>query len=417
MQNKDDPPLELDDYDDMDASYEDEFYEDVLDEAFDLEDEAFADDIENFDDDTSSNEGWDDVSTVPGAGAAQSSGRKINLSFNTIVIGGAIILGAGVLFVQLTKAPKTNANADRFTSAVNMQGATDGTVFGETGNENVQSDKTDQDQGFLFEPEILDSMEMDMGENTPPQPMPINDIENIENIENIEIESAVDIDPQPLEIRAVKEDVPRAPVTPEATQENINLEKDVVVQDIETLEKPQPNDEILIVEEPVLLNPEVSTAVEVETKPAVVDNSQAMQAIEKKLDMIVNRLDDLDGRIDQVTDENKAALDKMKQNIKAVESKTNSKATVKATAARPTSKKVSKPKTVSAPKQKVAPVKPKVWELKAAQPGKAWVSLKGKSDIKAIAVGDTLEGLGRITAISFNNRRWTVKTTKGQIKQ
>lgn len=76
------------------------------------------------------------------------------------------------------------------------------------------------------------------------------------------------------------------------------------------------------------------------------------------------------------------------------------------------------PKTAAAPQQ-AAPKKSSggAWQLKAAKPGKAWVSRAGDSNIRGVGVGDTLDGVGRITAITFMNGRWLVKGTAGQIVQ
>jgi len=57
------------------------------------------------------------------------------------------------------------------------------------------------------------------------------------------------------------------------------------------------------------------------------------------------------------------------------------------------------------------------WELRAAQPGKAWVSQKGRSELQPIIVGDTLSGIGRIESIEYVGNQWIVTGTQGFIKQ
>lgn len=57
------------------------------------------------------------------------------------------------------------------------------------------------------------------------------------------------------------------------------------------------------------------------------------------------------------------------------------------------------------------------WELRAAQPGKAWVAQKGRDQLQPIVVGDVLSGIGRIKSISFDNQQWIVIGEKGQIRQ
>lgn len=58
------------------------------------------------------------------------------------------------------------------------------------------------------------------------------------------------------------------------------------------------------------------------------------------------------------------------------------------------------------------------WVLKSAKPGVAWVALPGSNELKTIAVGDTVTGLGRVTAIAKDDSgRWVVNGTKGRINQ
>ena len=57
------------------------------------------------------------------------------------------------------------------------------------------------------------------------------------------------------------------------------------------------------------------------------------------------------------------------------------------------------------------------WELRAAQPGRAWVSRAGSRDMQGVEVGQTLPGIGRITAITYQNGRWTVVGAQGRIEQ
>lgn len=62
-----------------------------------------------------------------------------------------------------------------------------------------------------------------------------------------------------------------------------------------------------------------------------------------------------------------------------------------------------------------APAKVVSWELKAAQPGKAVLASRSTGDTRNVSVGDTVDGLGKITAISNESGRWTVRGTKGQV--
>lgn len=84
-----------------------------------------------------------------------------------------------------------------------------------------------------------------------------------------------------------------------------------------------------------------------------------------------------------------------------------------------TEKPAAKKTPTSAPQQakapEAAPAKVVSWELKAAQPGKAVLASRSTGDTRNVAVGDTVDGLGKITAISNDTGRWTVRGTKGQV--
>lgn len=76
-------------------------------------------------------------------------------------------------------------------------------------------------------------------------------------------------------------------------------------------------------------------------------------------------------------------------------------------------------------KKKVASKKPveaikesHQWVLKAAKPGMAWIAQPGSSEIRAIAKGDTVPGLGTIKAIvKDSGGKWTVEGTKSRVNQ
>jgi intracellular multiplication protein IcmG len=57
------------------------------------------------------------------------------------------------------------------------------------------------------------------------------------------------------------------------------------------------------------------------------------------------------------------------------------------------------------------------WVLRGAQPGQALVARAGQADTQTIRPGDTLPGIGRITAISYQDGRWVVEGTQGRITQ
>ncbi|MGB4107538.1 MAG: hypothetical protein WBK55_07055 [Alphaproteobacteria bacterium] len=75
------------------------------------------------------------------------------------------------------------------------------------------------------------------------------------------------------------------------------------------------------------------------------------------------------------------------------------------------------PATQQASAEPKAAAKPVAWELKAAQPGKAVLFSKATGDTRNVAVGDTVEGLGKIASISNETGRWTVLGSRGQVSR
>jgi intracellular multiplication protein IcmG len=78
-----------------------------------------------------------------------------------------------------------------------------------------------------------------------------------------------------------------------------------------------------------------------------------------------------------------------------------------------------KPVSVAEPKELIPasspPVRSVSWELKGASPGKAVLSSKTSGDTRNVVVGDTVQGLGKITMIAREDGRWTVRGTQGQV--
>jgi hypothetical protein len=72
----------------------------------------------------------------------------------------------------------------------------------------------------------------------------------------------------------------------------------------------------------------------------------------------------------------------------------------------------------SPPRSQQVPVRRTEWVLRSAKPGMAWVSEKGSREMRTIAVGDTLAGIGKVTAITMDAQgRWSVNGTQGTINQ
>lgn len=65
---------------------------------------------------------------------------------------------------------------------------------------------------------------------------------------------------------------------------------------------------------------------------------------------------------------------------------------------------------------KINKAKP-AWVLKGANSRTAIIYNKTNGDMKTIAVGDEVEGLGKILSISLENASWSVKATKGNVSE
>ncbi len=172
---------------------------------------------------------------------------------------------------------------------------------------------------------------------------------------------------------------------------------------------------------------------------AVVETPSAMSAstpapvsqdLQEQLDRILDRLDGLEEKIEDVsvaksTGTDEKAISSLKASIEKLETKVNTLSAegVKAPVKEPVKKtSEAKPEAAKTP----APVKKKPvvkksvaprYELRAAQPGIAWVSESGKSELKSVEVGDTLYGIGKITSISYKDGEWIIEGTQGKIKQ
>lgn len=131
--------------------------------------------------------------------------------------------------------------------------------------------------------------------------------------------------------------------------------------------------------------------------------------ITSKLETIIQRLDKVEGVVSDIDLSPAQEILALKQTIASLEKdiaqlKKAPQAKVSATRS-------------STPAKKIAKVTPPKWELRAAQPGKAWVAKKGQKDIKSVSVGEKLNGLGTIHSIELVEGRWIVKGSSGTIRQ
>lgn len=72
---------------------------------------------------------------------------------------------------------------------------------------------------------------------------------------------------------------------------------------------------------------------------------------------------------------------------------------------------------VKTPAVPAAPPSAPRWEIRAIQPGVAWVAPVGGNDMQTVSVGDSLPGLGVVRRISVVDGVWVVEGTTGRLRQ
>ncbi len=162
---------------------------------------------------------------------------------------------------------------------------------------------------------------------------------------------------------------------------------------------------------PVVTSPVPTTTTTVSVPAA--DNA-AVAALEKKVATLETTLNDL-----KKTTATKSDVDALKASLAKIEKAVaGAPADTKLADIKTTTSEDVKPAPVKTTATKKAPVVRKSWVLRSAKPGMAWISEKGSAEIKTISVGDTVSGIGKVTAIAKDDGgRWVVNGTQGKINQ
>ena len=412
-----------------DPFYDDGDFDDASEENFDFDDDDYYDelddqgdfDVASMDEPADAQDGWDDADLL---GAEKKS--KFSLSFNTIVIIGAVIVGGIIMLSQFNKqgAEKTaETSKEKFTTALKMQGAFEGP--GKIEEEKIQSVELKEEQkekGFLFDADNKDQEKEEATESGPPMPLPIIVEQNIDD--------------------TTLQGVPRSPFDDVADQEIVVPESDVADALMDKMDvvdkKADPFGDVEaqdmldakvkdaeVKEVAVEKEPEVPVAPVKEAKVESAESDLDLQKEKELLESVAAKIKNDPKNIDLAMISSQ--LDSVTARLNSVEAKIDeAKMSSEKPAIMKAAPKVSKPKANSQRKSSVAKKtvrksKPRAsratWELRAAQPGKAWVSKKGSRDMQPIIVGDTLAGIGRIQNISYQNNRWIVQGANGSIKQ
>ena len=450
-------------FDDEDAAFEEEFGELDIDEEESLEDE-FSDEY----DDDEWGDGEEAEGEFDGADlvADKKKGLPGGLDFNKIVIIGALLVGGGVMAFQvMTSKPQVVNNV--FRSSVNMQGASDGVVFGDNQVETVEIKAEPMEQGQDTIPGILeDPSQIEKIATTIKEapPMPTSIVAETTNDEEIllqknfdqnaqlksdfmgedsqaagEAVSSESISVQDTAVNAAEEgeqvaeglgdpvadDVETITPIAEAALEG-TVQEEAASQDILAAEETLPSIDIMAQGQELAVTDEVPMA-ETQTEPVMeeeaivtqeetmpMDNS-ALTKITDRLQTIETQIEGIETKLDQkpAQPENED-IQKLNETVAALQKEIQR---LKSEARKPTSKAGSSAKKTASAAKKVVKTSAPQWELRAAQPGKAWVSQKGKSDLQPVVVGDILSGIGRIQSISYTQGKWVVQATSGQIRQ
>ncbi len=426
-----DEDLELEDFEDLD-----EDLEDLSDEAWDeYDDLATAEDIDG------------DMGENFEAGAMTPPVKKsfISRHFNLIVIGVALVIGGPVILSQLGGSPQPQS-----TPPAQEQQSTQDDFAQDDGSGlppmPAPMQKTDDDIiGDTQQPDNTDLSDVpnDAGNLTP---MP--DLAGLKDTDTTE-ESGL----PPLSIEEVA-GIPAAPVDPEKTEEDGIFSFDPKQDLGPAIEDIEPEQEIA-----EILPPKESVPDDMGMAPMPAPAPMA-EATNVDMSAFENRFENLEEQIQKgasASDEKIAALEstlgrlegqltKLLQEQKTLRSEISAAEEAAGKAARTANEAKSaaaeRPVAVETPAVKLTPApvpapvaspapaaKPKVtpkpataaaatatqWELRSATPGQAVLGKKGGGDVRSVNVGDTIDGLGRISSIAVENGRWVVRGSQGQV--
>jgi hypothetical protein len=167
-----------------------------------------------------------------------------------------------------------------------------------------------------------------------------------------------------------------------------------------------------------------TTAVEKVMKARSADSGASMEIMDR-LDEISDRMSGFETRLDEISKQGLSngksgtEISELRNKINLIEDRLENITVEKTGKTKITSSKkttAQKAVTRKTTGHSITPAPPE-WELRAAQPGRAWVSKSGKGEMQMIDVGDKLPGLGVISSISYRNGKWVIEGSSGRITQ
>lgn len=510
VDNKKDNDTDFDDdaFDDVDEFADTDFDEDALEDDNEFA-ELSPDDVDDdFADEEMDDGEWQDDKALNSKSKKQKAPKESGggLSFNTMVMIGAFVIGAGVLvFNVMTQSAEQNAGKKGvFQSIMSMAGVMDGTLSGNdddaapaSASATAQSEDR-PDAAFLNNPDSVVP--------NPPAPTPIAPAETGEALTPLPTNTAGETPRGPDETPPGTAPTPTMPdidvagSTPSpgmpsdvpVPSDNASAAKasaeDILKQAMANHDQkkaPAADDSIAsdgstpdpaklaaanldaAAKAPVdaTVTPPSDAAVAIpstttseptpSTNPSVVSpvdvaevaaNKRAVVDLQGKIDTLLKRMDQIESDLGSVKESKgdyqqiESTVNSLKDEISAIKDRPAppapaakvhhgkpvvqediqpvGEATPAPEAASTDVVSSDDPKAAPVPKKKVKKASaPAKWELRAAQPGRAWVSKPGARDMQGVEVGQSLPGIGKITAISYQNGRWTVYGTTGQINQ
>jgi intracellular multiplication protein IcmG len=393
-------------------------YDALLDESFDYEEDDyeeidFGDDFaedDGFEDDFSSIEDDDyGQSEVYESNSQRTKKKGFGLDFNTIVIIGAVILGGLIMMYQINskKPPPTAPSKEVFQSALQMEGTFEGPGSVEAFEKKSatgQVENSSADAGFLFD---TDSLSVDIADNKDALSQQAQEtVIQAATSNNEPEESVAEVEVIPEKIILPSEDKVdlRTPESQRAEFDVFQQEAVMQAEKKQVVEEPiidaaELIDEVKVVE---IIGEEVPVITEVVpevTSVAVFSEADDVQSMRARLEKMEQELINVKSSYEETIRGLESKVASLKQGASKANTAQNN------SVPRRTAKKSSSKQGSS------------LWELRAAQPGRAWVSKKGQKQMQPIVVGDKLPGLGRVQNILHQNNKWVVIGSQGKITQ
>lgn len=414
----------------QDQIAEDDFdFEDIEDISdADLEDIESDFDEADFDEEEFESEDWDsfdDEDPAMAASAAQAAPAKkksfVQKNFNAIVIGVASIIAVFIFLSQISGGDNQNTTqntAETFATVQNDMAPAEEIAPMPSAMDDTLTTSADaaNDNGEIFN---IDAM---------PEAAPEDAANNIA-FDPEKPENALTPMPETLEISDNSN-------TDEIFEEVPGETLDLDISQIDNVVTPEP--EMQDMDEPMILEPVAEMKITEDAAVSASAGSTGIAALETELTQAQNTIKELKSELSKLRLERDAAVAEFRSASQMAE-QAEEKARAAMRKAESAQKAASnaqplimdEPKVIEAPKV-IAP-KPattstprravnnaaaeKSWTLRSAQPGTAMISEKGTNDMRNIAVGDTIPGLGLIQYIGQQNGLWVVKGTKAKVSQ